>query len=111
MAVRTMREIMIGQLRAAMVVTMWFDAEEDAEALWSKPSLRAKAYGRDEEVWELGEYRTERLSAKELRRRIESEARVTEYFDESNEELDCAGVLAVRRTVSMVGRVLRPSLK
>ncbi|XP_020272219.1 glutelin type-A 1-like [Asparagus officinalis] len=50
--------------------------------------------------------RIERLNAQEPRRRVESEAGLTEYFDEDNEQFECAGVAAHRRIVQPGGLVL-----
>ena len=49
------------------------------------------------------ECRIERLNAQEPRRTVESEAGRSEFFDESNEQFDCAGVSAVRRTIQPGG--------
>ncbi|XP_072956558.1 cocosin 1-like [Typha angustifolia] len=50
--------------------------------------------------------RVERLHALEPVRRLESEAGVTEYYDESNEQLECAGVSAMRQTIESNGLLL-----
>ncbi|XP_074580926.1 cocosin 1-like [Curcuma longa] len=48
----------------------------------------------------------ERLAALEPTRRVPSEAGFTEYFDQFHEQLQCAGVVAYRRTVQPRGLVL-----
>ncbi|KAF8370193.1 hypothetical protein HHK36_031770 [Tetracentron sinense] len=52
------------------------------------------------------ECRIESLSALEPSRRIESEAGVTEFWDENNEQLDCAGVAAIRYVIQPRGLLL-----
>ncbi|KAG6467209.1 hypothetical protein ZIOFF_074980 [Zingiber officinale] len=48
----------------------------------------------------------ERLAALEPTRRVPSEAGFTEYFDQFHEQLQCAGVVAYRRTIQPRGLVL-----
>jgi len=50
--------------------------------------------------------RIERLNAQEPLRRVESEAGLTEYFDENNEQFECAGVTAHRRIIQPRGLLL-----
>ncbi|URE26689.1 glutelin, partial [Musa troglodytarum] len=50
--------------------------------------------------------RIEKLSALELTRRVPSEAGYTEYFDQFNEQLQCVGVAASRRTIQPRGLLL-----
>ncbi|CAL9134868.1 unnamed protein product [Musa textilis] len=50
--------------------------------------------------------RIERLSALEPTRRVPSEAGFTEYFDQFNEQLQCAGVAVRRRTIQPRGLLL-----
>ncbi|KAF8370144.1 hypothetical protein HHK36_031839 [Tetracentron sinense] len=52
------------------------------------------------------ECRIESLSALEPSRLIESEAGVTEFWDENNEQLDCTGVAAVRYVIQPRGLLL-----
>ncbi|URE03081.1 glutelin [Musa troglodytarum] len=55
---------------------------------------------------EEGECQIERLNALSPTRRVQSEAGVTEYFDENNEQFKCAGVNAFRRTLLPRGLLL-----
>lgn len=48
----------------------------------------------------------ERLTALEPTRRVPSEAGFTEYFDQYNEQFQCAGVAAQRRTIQPKGLLL-----
>ncbi|XP_042449094.1 cocosin 1-like [Zingiber officinale] len=48
----------------------------------------------------------ERLSALEPSRRVQSEAGVTEYFDQLQQQMQCAGVSAYRRTIQPRGLLL-----
>lgn len=48
----------------------------------------------------------ERLTALEPTRRVPSEAGFTEYFDQNNEQLQCAAVTAHRRTIMPRGLLL-----
>ncbi|CAL9134871.1 unnamed protein product [Musa textilis] len=50
--------------------------------------------------------RIEKLSALELTRRVPSEAGYTEYFDQFDEQLQCVGVAASRRTIQPRGLLL-----
>ena len=47
--------------------------------------------------------RFERLSALEPSRTVQSEAGVTEYYEEYNEQLQCAGLSVRRRTINPRG--------
>ncbi|CAL9752844.1 unnamed protein product [Musa acuminata subsp. burmannicoides] len=53
-----------------------------------------------------GECQIERLNALSPTRSVQSEAGVTEYFDENNEQFKCAGVNAFRRTLQPRGLLL-----
>ncbi|KAG0490356.1 hypothetical protein HPP92_007219 [Vanilla planifolia] len=52
------------------------------------------------------ECRIERLHALHPRQRLESEAGVTEYFDDNDQQLICAGVTVIRRTLRPRGLIL-----
>ncbi|XP_058101626.1 cocosin 1-like [Magnolia sinica] len=52
------------------------------------------------------ECRVQSLSALEPNRRYESEAGVTEHWDQNNEQLECAGVAATRHTIAPRGLLL-----
>lgn len=45
----------------------------------------------------------EQLSALEPSRRVQSEAGITEYYEENNEQLRCAGLSAFRRIIEPKG--------
>nr|AKS26848.1 11S globulin isoform 1 [Cocos nucifera]5XTY_A Chain A, 11S globulin isoform 1 [Cocos nucifera]5XTY_B Chain B, 11S globulin isoform 1 [Cocos nucifera] len=55
------------------------------------------------------ECRIERLNALEPTRTVRSEAGVTDYFDEDNEQFRCAGVSTIRRVIEPRGLLL-PSM-
>nr|AAF05770.1 glutelin [Elaeis guineensis] len=55
------------------------------------------------------ECRIERLNALEPTRTVRSEAGMTDYFDEDNEQFRCAGVSAIRRVIEPRGLLL-PSM-
>ncbi|XP_072973221.1 cocosin 1-like [Typha angustifolia] len=50
--------------------------------------------------------RIERINAQEPSRRVQSEAGVTEYFDQNDEQFQCAGVAAFRRVIEPKGLLL-----
>uniref|UniRef100_A0A0E0CIK2 RING-type domain-containing protein n=1 Tax=Oryza meridionalis TaxID=40149 RepID=A0A0E0CIK2_9ORYZ len=52
------------------------------------------------------ECRFDRLQAFEPLRKVRSEAGVTEYFDERNEQFQCAGVIVIRRVIEPQGLVV-----
>ncbi|XP_019709418.1 cocosin 1 isoform X1 [Elaeis guineensis] len=52
------------------------------------------------------ECRLDRLNTLQPTRRVESEAGVTEYFDEKDDQLQCAGVSVRRRTIEPNGLLL-----
>ncbi|XP_062224596.1 glutelin type-B 5-like [Phragmites australis] len=49
------------------------------------------------------ECRFDRLQALEPLRKVRSEAGVTEYFDENNEQFQCTGVYVIRRVIELQG--------
>ncbi|XP_062224717.1 glutelin type-B 2-like [Phragmites australis] len=52
------------------------------------------------------ECRFDRLQAFESLRRVRSEAGVTEYFEEANEQFRCSGISAIRRVIEPQGLLL-----
>lgn len=61
---------------------------------------------RQQQRWQ-SECRLDRLNALKPSRRIESEAGISEYWDlENDDELQCAGVSAVRHTIQRRGLLL-----
>ncbi|KAJ6817854.1 glutelin type-A 1-like [Iris pallida] len=77
--------------------------------LLSSHASLADQFGESQEGRRLGtqsQCRIERLRAQEPRRRIDAEAGFTEHFDENDEQFDCAGVSAFRRTIQPGGLVL-----
>ncbi|KAF9609293.1 hypothetical protein IFM89_022736 [Coptis chinensis] len=50
--------------------------------------------------------RIQNIDALEPTRRIQSEAGVTEHWDENNEQLECAGVAVTRHTIQPRGLLL-----
>lgn len=50
--------------------------------------------------------RFDRLDALEPSRRVQSQAGLTEFYEENNEQLRCAGLSALRRTIEPRGLLL-----
>ena len=69
----------------------------------------AQLFGQSSTLWQssrqggLRGCRFDRLQALEPLRQVRSQAGVTEYFDEQNEQLRCTGVSVIRRVIEPQG--------
>ncbi|XP_058094543.1 cocosin 1-like [Magnolia sinica] len=69
-------------------------------------TLQEQEQGQQRQFRQQSQCRVENLRALEPNRRIESEAGVTEHWDENNEEFECAGVAATRYIIQPRGLLL-----
>ncbi|CAA7390488.1 unnamed protein product [Spirodela intermedia] len=90
-------------LLGSLVLCLWLLCHESLAQTYLE---QAPFRGAQRRLGDQSKCRLENLRAQDAHRRVESEAGVSEYWNNADQQFDCAGVAAVRHTIEPRGLLL-----